>query len=59
MTESKFAHISDTDDLKHNYLQHNYSETMAVIPCKNTGGQRICELKRHVTPTGYDLYFTP
>lgn len=59
MTESKFAHFSDTVDFKHNYLQHNYSKTMAVSQRENTGGQHICELKHHGTPKGYDLYFTP
>lgn len=50
MTESKFAHISDTDDLKHNYLRHNYSQTMAVIQCKNTGGQTYLWVKASCNP---------
>lgn len=50
VAESKFARFADTADSTHNCLQHARSETMAVIPRKNTGGP--CELKCRVTSRG-------
>lgn len=50
MTESKFAHFSDTDDLKHNHLQHNYSETNGCSSMQKHGRPTYLWVKASCNP---------